>query len=114
MLLLGEPVTGKRAAEIDLVTCSFASEEVLRNYVDKVLERLKFCSPASFAETKKCLAATWAGSLELGERVELEAEAVTMATGDFIRGLAAREQGRRFNYYSSKTVDQGPSDGTAD
>ena len=73
------------------------------DHIQEVLQKLKYCSPASYAQTKKCLAATWAGPIELGERVELEAEADAMATGDFIKGLQAWANGGRYNYAEGKT-----------
>ncbi len=104
MLLLGEPVTGRRAEEINLVTRSFESDKALYDYVESVLERLKFCSPASFASTKACLSALWEGPLEYGERVEMEEETAAMATGDFLKGLSAWAEGNRYNYDSDEIV----------
>lgn len=105
MLLLGEPIDGRRAAEIDLVTRSFATPEQLAAHVDVVLERLRCCSPASFAQTKHCLAAVWAGPLEYGERIELEAEAEAMASGDFLKALPHLGRGRAFDFVSGGVVD---------
>lgn len=105
MLLLGDRITGRRAEEIDLVTRSFANGEALDAHVARVLDRLQYCSPASLAGTKQCLAATWGGPLEFGERIELEAEARTMTTGDFLKAYAAWRSGAGAYNYHRKTID---------
>jgi enoyl-CoA hydratase/carnithine racemase len=92
MLLLGEPMSGREAAQAGLITRAFATEAELDAHVEKVLRRLMYCSPASFAQTKACIAATWQGPLELGERTELEAEATAMSSGHFVKALAARQR----------------------
>lgn len=100
MLLLGERITGRRAEQIDLVTRSFPDAASLDAYVAAVLKRLEYCSPAAFAGTKQCLAATWGGPIEYGERIELEAEAAAMATGDFLKAYAAWKGGEgQWNFH---------------
>jgi enoyl-CoA hydratase/carnithine racemase len=88
MLLLGEAISGARAAEIDLVTRSFKSDHDLDEHVKSVVERLDQCSGAAFAGTKRCLQALWSGPLAHGEQVEVEAETTAMAAGDFIERLS--------------------------
>lgn len=93
MLLLGERMTGIQAEQIGLVTRSFPDAAALDAYLASVLKRLEYCSSAAFAGTKQCLAATWGGPLEYGERIELEAEAAAMSTGDFLKAYAAWKGG---------------------
>ncbi len=97
-LLLGEKISGKDAVEYGLATRSFPDEAALDEHVEKVLGRLQFCSPASFAETKRCLSAIWEGSLAHGEGVEVEAEIQAMATGDFLDAYNAWRAGKAWNY----------------
>ncbi len=106
MLLLGQALTGQEAEEIGLVTRAFSDAPALDAYLQAVLKRLEYCSPASFAQTKKCLAATWRGPLEYGERIELEAEADAMATGDYLKAYAAWT-GRlgQYNFFR-QTIDK--------
>jgi enoyl-CoA hydratase/carnithine racemase len=104
LLLLGDRMSGKAAAEMGLVTRSFGTGEALDAFCEAVLARLQFCSPASFAQTKACLSATWQGPLELGERVELEAEAAAMATGDFLKAHKAWIEGQAYNFHKATAV----------
>lgn len=105
MLLLGDRITGRRAEAIDLVTRSFPDAAALDAHVAIVLERLQYCSPASLAGTKQCLAATWSGPLEYGERIELEAEAEAMASGDFLKAYAAWRSGAGSYNYHRASID---------
>lgn len=98
MLLLGDSISGAEASAQGLVTQSFPGKEALEAHLDNVLDRLKFCSPTSYAQTKRCLAAVWAGPLSYGEQVEVDAEAVTMMTGDFLKAYAAWHDGKVYNY----------------
>lgn len=106
-LLLGEAISGKQAVTHGLATRSFASEEELDAHVKAVLQRLEYCSPASFAQTKRCLAAVWEGPLRHGEDVEIEAEASAMGSGDFRKAYAAWRTGEVYNYVqgSSQITD---------
>jgi enoyl-CoA hydratase/carnithine racemase len=97
-LLLGESINGREAVSHGLVTASFPTGEALDQRVHAVLERLKHCSPTSFAQTKRCLAAAWEGPLRHGEGIEVEAEVITMATGDFLKAYAAWKEGQVYNY----------------
>jgi enoyl-CoA hydratase/carnithine racemase len=108
MLLLGDKLNGQSAAEHGLVTRSFADAAELDTYVATVLERLRFCSPTSFAQTKACLAATWQGPLEYGERIELEAEATVMGERDFLRAYAAWRDGEAYDYHAGRAGKQAP------
>ena len=104
MLLLGDKVSGLDAVRTGLVTRSFANADALDAHVETVLSRLEYCSPASFAQTKACLAATWDGPLEYGERIELEAEIGAMGTGDFRKAHSARVNGSAYNFYREAAV----------
>ncbi|MGD9812563.1 MAG: enoyl-CoA hydratase/isomerase family protein [Sphingobium sp.] len=97
-LLLGEAISGKDAVAHGLVTQSFATEDALAQHVAAVLKRLEYCSPASFAQTKRCLAATWEGPLRHGEDIEIEAEASAMGAGDFRKAYSAWREGHVYNY----------------
>ena len=97
-LLLGEAISGKEAVEHGLVTRCFATEAALDAHVETVLKRLEYCSPASFAQTKRCLTATWDGPLRHGEDIEIEAEAEAMGSGDFRKAYAAWRGGHVYNY----------------
>jgi len=99
-LLLGEAVDGRAAEAYGLVTRSFADEAALRSHVEEVLDRLRLCSPHSLRWTKQCLQSVWEGPLAHGERVEILAEAETMVTGDFHKGLAALLAGAKHDYVS--------------
>ena len=99
-LLLGEAIDGRTAEAYGLVTRSFADEAALRSHVEKVLDRLRLCSPHSLRWTKQCLKSVWEGPLAHGERVEILAEAETMVTGDFHKGLAALLAGAKHDYVS--------------
>ena len=98
ILLLGDVFSGAEAAQMGLITRAFSDRKVLDAHVESVLTRLQYCSPASFAQTKACLAATWQGPLEYGERVELEAEVIAMSGGDFEKAIAAGQQGALHNF----------------
>ena len=100
MLLLGEKISGRRAEEINLVTRSFADISTLDRYVTDLLARLRLCSPASFAGTKQCLSAVWAGPLDHGERVELECEADAMGSGQFLASYDSWTTGGAYDYYA--------------
>ena len=108
-LLLGDRISGREAAEMGLVTRSFPDSEALDGYCAAVLQRLQYCSPASFAQTKACLAATWQGPLELGERIELEAEAAAMRTGDFLKAYSAWREGKAYNFARREAAEALPS-----
>ncbi len=97
-LLLGEAIDGQAAEAYGLVTRSFADEAALRSHVEKVLDRLRLCSPHSLRWTKQCLKSVWEGPLAHGERVEILAEAETMVAGDFQKGLAALLDGAKHDY----------------
>jgi len=97
-LLLGEAISGREAVEYGLVTRSFATADALEAHVQAVLKRLEYCSPASFAQTKRCIAATWDGPLRHGEDIEIEAEASAMGSGDFRKAYAAWREGHIYNY----------------
>jgi enoyl-CoA hydratase/carnithine racemase len=99
-LLLGEAIDGRAAEAYGLVTRSFADEAALRSHVEEVLDRLRLCSPHSLRWTKQCLQSVWEGPLAHGERVEILAEAETMVTGDFHKGLAALLAGAKHDYVS--------------
>ncbi len=71
-----------------------------------VLNRLKLCSPTSYAQTKRCLAAVWAGPLSHGEQVEVEAEATAMMTGDFLKAYAAWRDGKVYNYITDTAEER--------
>ncbi|GGC37134.1 enoyl-CoA hydratase [Novosphingobium marinum] len=101
-LLLGEAISGAAAAREGLVTRSFANAEALDAHLSSVLERLRYCSSASFAQTKRCLSAIWEGPLAQGEATEVDAEAIAMGTGDFRKAYAAWREGQVFNYASGK------------
>ncbi len=101
-LLLGETIDGHRAEELGLVTRSFADAAALDAHVAAVLDRLRLCSPASFRWTKACLAATWDGPLAHGEEVEMTAEIETMASGDFLKAVAAFQAGAQFDFVVDK------------
>jgi len=101
-LLLGETISGREAVEHGLVTRSFATGEQLDAHVDAVLKRLEYCSPASFAQTKRCLGATWDGPLRHGEDIEVEAEAEAMGSGDFRKAYAAWRDGHVYNYVTDE------------
>ena len=106
-LLLGEAISGAEAAQQGLVTRSFPDAGALDAFVAGVLERLRYCSPASFAQTKRCLAAVWEGPLGHGEAVEVEAEARAMGSGDFRKAYAAWRGGSVFNYASDEAEPRG-------
>ena len=99
-LLLGQAIEGRAAEAYGLVTRSFADEAALRSHVEEVLDRLRLCSPHSLRWTKQCLQSVWEGPLAHGERVEILAEAETMVTGDFHKGLAALLAGAKHDYVS--------------
>ncbi|MGK2285061.1 enoyl-CoA hydratase/isomerase family protein [Pedomonas sp. V897] len=98
MLLLGEPLTGREAEALGLVTRSLPDAEALDAHLAAVLDRLRLCSPASLRWTKECLRAVWDGPLAHGERVEALAETEAMASGDFLKGLAALREGAHYDY----------------
>ncbi len=104
MLLLGESISGVQAAEFGLVTGAFATPELLDGHLSSVLERLRYCSPASVQWTKECLGAAWEGSLDLGLDREMEAETETMDSGDFLKGLDALGNGQVYDYSTGKAV----------
>lgn len=108
MLLLGESLSGVQAQEYGLVTRSFADQEALEKHIDQVTERLRICSPASVRWTKECLAAAWDGSLQTGLDKELEAEIETMASGDFLKGLAALSRGENIDFITGEAVLKAP------
>lgn len=97
-LLLGETISGTEAVEQGLVTRSFADDAALDAHLAQVLARLERCSPAAFAQTKRCLAAVWDGPLAQGEAIEVDAEARAMGTGDYRLAYAAWREGRTWNY----------------
>lgn len=104
MLLLGEGLTGRQAEDYGLVTRAFSTNEALEAHLESVLTRLRVCSPASLRWTKECLYAAWDGALEIGLEKELEAETETMASGDFLKGLAALNSGGNFDYVAGTTI----------
>lgn len=105
MLLLGDKISGREAVEFGLVTRSFPTPDELSGYVGKVIARLAYCSPASFAQTKKCLSAIWQGPIEYGERIEMEAEAESMASGDFVKAYEAWKSGKSYSFADNAVTD---------
>ena len=103
VLLTGLPMDGKQAAEYGLLTRSFADSDALDKHVTDLLNHLRHCSPASLRWTKKCLAAIRDRGLADGEKVELQAEVETMATGDYLKGLRAYGRGSYFDFVSDTT-----------
>ena len=104
MLLLGESISGVKAAEFGLVTRSFSTKDLLDAHIKSVLGRMRLCSPASIRWTKECLSAAWEGFLDQGLNKELEAETETMASGDFLKGLGALANGQVYDYSVGKAV----------
>ncbi|MCW1384866.1 enoyl-CoA hydratase/isomerase family protein [Novosphingobium sp. KCTC 2891] len=98
LLLLGNAISGSEAAEQGLITRAFADDAALDAHLADVLGQLERCSPAAFAQTKRCLSAIWEGPLAHGEAVELDAEAGAMGTGDFRLAYAAWMQGMTYNF----------------
>jgi enoyl-CoA hydratase/carnithine racemase len=111
ILLLGEVFSGSEAARMGLITHAFADQDGLDKHLRSVLERLKYCSAASLARTKACLAATWQGPLEYGERVEVDSEVAAMDGGDFVKAYAARRNDQVYNFYAGNAEprEQRPS-----
>jgi enoyl-CoA hydratase/carnithine racemase len=106
-LLLGETMSGRDAEESGLVTRSFADVGALDRHVAHVLDRLRLCAPGSLRGTKQCLRAVWEGSWQEGEAVEHREELKAMATGDFVRALAALEGRNDFDYVAGKPRPKG-------
>ena len=103
VLLTGLPIEGKQAEEYGLLTRSFADSDALDKHVTDLLNHLRHCSPAAFRWTKQCLAAVRDGGLSDGEKVELQAEVETMATGDYVKGLRAYGRGSYFDFVNDTT-----------
>ena len=100
LLLLGQPLDGRQAAAVGLVTRSFPDSAALDAQLDATLQRLRGCSPEAYRWIKRSLAAAWDGPLAYGEQFELLAEVETMASGDFARALQAYGEGRPMDYWA--------------
>lgn len=103
MLLLGEPIDGRTAADWGLVTRSFADASTLSAHVERVLKRLRRCSPVALRWHKECLRAIWQKSLTEGEVVEDTAIEEAMANSNFVEPLVAFFSGQgEWDYVTGK------------
>ena len=105
-LLLGEAIDGRRAAEIGLVTRSFATSGAIDRHVEATLRRLRRISPTAFRYTKAALWAGWHKTLSEGLDFEAVCEAETMRCGDYVMGMAAAAAHREFDYVAGCQVDK--------
>ena len=58
LTLLGEPIDGREAARLGLVTTAVPVEQVDAE-VERIVEKLRWCSPNSVALTKHSMAKSW-------------------------------------------------------
>ena len=88
MILTGEPITGKRAAEIGLVNAALPAEQ-LEAHVSKIAATLAARSPSGAQTVKRVVY----GGLErpLAEGLKLEGDALReiLSSADYAEGLAA-------------------------
>lgn len=105
-LLLGETFDGRAAEACGLVTRSFPTALALMAHVDRLIERLRAISPASFRETKRCLWAAWHASLTAGLDVEAEAQTTAMRSGDYEPGMAAAANRRAYDYVAREEIEK--------
>lgn len=106
-LLLGEAIDGREAEQSGIVTRSFADADGLSAHVDRVLDRLRYCSPAAFAQTKQGLNRIWEQSVSDGTREDVAAEVATLKGGDHILGYTAMRAGERYNFETQTREERG-------
>lgn len=104
LLLLGRTFRGTEAAEMGLVTRSFADAAGLDQHVANTLDRLRHISPAAYAATKRALAAAWSHSLGDGLAIEGRCQAEAMGSGEFIAGVAAAARRNAYDYIAGVEV----------
>ncbi|MGE4431288.1 MAG: enoyl-CoA hydratase/isomerase family protein [Sphingobium sp.] len=104
MLLLGDRLDGRQAAAEGLVTGSFTDKDALDRHIGNVLTKLRQCSPASLAGTKRALRALWERPLSEGLTIERQSQMEALATGDFRLGLQAAAAGMRYDFTAQAPV----------
>jgi len=88
LLLLGESIDGRRAAELGLVTTAVPADEVDAAVAD-LIARLRQCSPTSIAFTKLAMARSWSA---VGSG-DWDPSVLGAMSGDFAEAVTAmREQ----------------------
>tara|TARA_B100000678_G_scaffold214763_2_gene182091 strand:+ start:2352 stop:3164 length:813 start_codon:yes stop_codon:yes gene_type:complete len=105
-LLLGEAIDGCRAAEIGLVTRSFANDGEIDRHVEATLRRLRRISATAFRCTKNALWAGWHKTLSEGLDFEAVCQAEALRCGDYVAGMAAAAAHREFDYVAGCQVDK--------
>ena len=88
MILTGEPITGKRAAEIGLVNAALPAEQ-LEAHVSKIAATLAARSPSGAQTVKRVVYGGLEQPLAAGLKVEGDALREILSSADYAEGLAA-------------------------
>lgn len=97
MMFAGEPVSGRRAAEIGLVNDSIADDD-LDNFVARFMETLGSRSPATARMLKTVVYAGMSVPLADGLECERKALSTVFGSADYAEGLAAFAEKRPPNF----------------
>jgi enoyl-CoA hydratase/carnithine racemase len=108
ILLTGSQITGKEAEQLGLINKAVPAEKVDEE-VKALTEKLKKCAPVALAFTKLAMNKAWETDYILALNYEVEAEGMTISSGEFNNEVfKAFQEGREPVFKKMKRITSGP------